>query len=137
MLSSSTGEWTDVASAKRGVRGTLSELSDDELEEVPVRLCVKLRAAGRFFSLKLKPVSSGVLMTAASGAAAAMSCCSIVSCVSEDGPLLSMLDIVKKSYSSGYFFFILFSLFGFERARREEIMMRRLDCVSRTSRASR
>lgn len=111
ILSSSTGEWTEVASAKRGVRGTLSELSDDELEEVPVRWCVRLRAAGRLFSLKLKPVGSGVLMTVAAGAATATSCGGNVSCVSEDGPLLSMLDAVK-SYSSGYFFLFYFICLG-------------------------
>jgi hypothetical protein len=89
----SMGEWTDVASAKRGVRGTLSELSDEELEDVAVRACVRLRAAGRFFSPKLKPAGAGVSMGA--GSIAPVGCSGeggIVSCVSVDGPELSMVD---------------------------------------------
>lgn len=40
-----------MASLKRGVRGCLSELSEDDQESpVPVRVGDKLRAAGRFFS---------------------------------------------------------------------------------------
>lgn len=46
LSSGSIGEYTVVASAKRGVRGTLSEDADDELEDV--RSLV--RAEGRFFS---------------------------------------------------------------------------------------
>ena len=43
----SIGEYTVVASAKRGVRGTLSDVSDDMLDVV--RSLVK--GVGRFFSL--------------------------------------------------------------------------------------
>ena len=42
----SIGEYTVVASAKRGVRGTLSEVSDEELDEVRSRD----NGSGRFFS---------------------------------------------------------------------------------------
>ncbi len=47
MLSGSTGEYTVVASANRGVRGTLSEASE-ELDDVLSRV----NASGRFFSSK-------------------------------------------------------------------------------------
>ncbi len=43
----SIGEYTVVASAKRGVRGTLSEVSDEELDDVRSRV----NGSGRFFSL--------------------------------------------------------------------------------------
>jgi hypothetical protein len=41
----SMGEWTEVASAKRGVRGCLSEESEDELDDL-----VRTNGAGRLFS---------------------------------------------------------------------------------------
>lgn len=44
------GEWTDVASAKRGVRGGLSEFVDDVESEVSDRAGVRFRAVGRLFS---------------------------------------------------------------------------------------
>lgn len=53
----SMGEWTAVASAKRGVLGGLAsdeDVDDDEFEDVEpadiVRAGVRLRAVGRFFS---------------------------------------------------------------------------------------
>lgn len=48
----STGECTEVASAKRGVRGpgTLREPSEEDESEVPVRAGVRFKAAGRLFS---------------------------------------------------------------------------------------
>jgi hypothetical protein len=41
----SMGEWTEVAFAKRGVRGCLSEESEDELDDL-----VRTNGAGRLFS---------------------------------------------------------------------------------------
>lgn len=49
-LLSSMGEYTDVASANLGVRGTLSEISDEEEEDVRSRV----RGAGRFFPSETK-----------------------------------------------------------------------------------
>lgn len=46
----SMGEYTVVASAKRGVRGTLREVSDEELD---VRS--RDKGSGRFFSLGTSP----------------------------------------------------------------------------------
>jgi len=44
----STGEYTDVASANRGVLGTLSDDAEEELDEARSRD----KGVGRFFSLK-------------------------------------------------------------------------------------
>lgn len=76
----STGEWTEVASAKRGVRGPLSdELSVEVESEVLVRAGVRLRAAGRLFS------SPGVVLVWGSRGARA-------GCVS-DGPNPAMATV--------------------------------------------
>lgn len=50
----SIGEYTEVASANRGVRGTLSDASDDELDDVRSRV----KGAGRFLSLLAIPTVS-------------------------------------------------------------------------------
>jgi len=47
------GEWTDVASANRGVRGGFSEESEEEELEEPERAGVRFRAAGRRFSSRI------------------------------------------------------------------------------------
>ena len=44
------GEWTEVASANRGVRGGFSEEVEDEESVESERVGVRLRAAGRRFS---------------------------------------------------------------------------------------
>jgi hypothetical protein len=47
----SMGEWTVVASAKRGVRGPLSDAADEENDDSESELVFLItRGAGRFFS---------------------------------------------------------------------------------------